>query len=268
MCKACSANSSCTSVSKSKKVLVRGLAIALMPVEMVQHTEVGVSQCRESRNSGMKENLCPHAQRRRPVRSKRSGERRQQAPGPHLLHACASQPPPVQPQAAQPRQGPRHHLRCVKIRLLPWHREKRAGHVLLCTSVQTLQCSKKVGKLHAGCRMLFDPVLCPRSQAPRLPWLSSRSSALHLCVCAAAVLSGEAEEVAKASVARNSSAAAEAAYHIAATPFKVIIESENCWPFLAAVETRSHPNFKARHGTHCTQTHVSETRNVQTLSRA
>lgn len=39
--------------------------------------------------------------------------------------------------------------------------------------------------------------------------------------CAAAVLSGEAEEIAKASVARNSSAAAEAAYHIAATPFKV-----------------------------------------------
>ncbi len=42
------------------------------------------------------------------------------------------------------------------------------------------------------------------------------------CCDAAAVLSGEAEELATAAVVHKSSAAAEAAYHIAATPFKVL----------------------------------------------
>lgn len=44
------------------------------------------------------------------------------------------------------------------------------------------------------------------------------------CSChAAAVLSGDAEALATATVAHKSSAAAEAAYHIAATPFKVTL---------------------------------------------
>ena len=43
-----------------------------------------------------------------------------------------------------------------------------------------------------------------------------------MCCNAAAVLSGEAEELATAAVVHKSSAAAEAAYHIAATPFKVL----------------------------------------------
>ncbi len=70
------------------------------------------------------------------------------------------------------------------------------------------------------------PSTCkPKAAGSPLPSFTCISSPPYVrtCLrcCAAEVLSGEAEEIAKASVARNSSAAAEAAYHIAATPFKV-----------------------------------------------